>query len=208
MLVYSTCDKPYVEKCKALGWDNDTTQKYLDYRTKRSRTVSRGRTAFKDSTQNKVYTAEFKYHKTYGYGIKFKTIEECDKYVQRVTKSKLWLELSGGDGRKVITVSKNKCRRWAGRAWGSHIDLAPSGYNQYVILHELAHCSGNMHHDVSFRQDLIKLISRFIGRKEAKHLKKCFLSDGLKMTIKSTVKNPLDWLASYNKMAAMRAKRS
>ena len=202
-MIYRTCDKPYLEFCRELGWDDSTTQKYLDYRSKRSSTIRRGRTAYKDSTQNKVYRSESKYHREYGYGQRYKTIEECEKYVKRITKSKLWKDIANG---KTISVSKNKCRRWAGRAWGSHIDLAPSGYNQYVILHELAHCSGNMHHDVSFRQDLVKLVSRFLGREQAKHLKQCFLSDGLKMTIKNTVKEPEVWLASYNKMAAMRRK--
>ena len=202
-MIYASSDRPYLEKCRALGWDDSITQKYLDYRSKRSSTIRRGRTAYKDSTQNKVYTAENKYHREYGYGQRYKTIEECEKYVKRITKSKLWKDIANG---KTISVSKNKCRRWAGRAWGSHIDLAPSGYNQYTILHELAHCSGNMHHDVSFRQDLVKLVSRFLGRKQAKHLKQCFLSDGLKMTIKNTVKEPEVWLASYNKMAAMRRK--
>jgi len=204
-MIYATSDRPYVEKCRALGWDDDTTQKYLNYRTKRSSTIRRGRTAFKDSNQSKVYKSEYKYHKTHGYGQKYKTIEECEKYVKRITKSKLWAELCGGD-RKVITVASFRARRWAGMAYGSHINLSVSGYNQYVILHELAHCCGNMHHDVSFRRDLVRLISRFLGREQAKHLKQCFLSDGLKMTIKSTVKEPEVWLASFNKMAAMRRK--
>ena len=204
-MIYRSCDKPFLIECRALGWDNDTIQKYLDYRSKRSDTVRRGRTAFKDSNQSKVYSAEFKYHKTHGYGKRFKTIEECEKYVKRITKSKLWAELCGGDA-KVITVDSFNARRWAGMAYGSHINLSASGYNQYVILHELAHCCGNMHHDVSFRRDLVRLVSRFLGREQAKTLKQCFLSDGLKMTIKNKIKSPQEWLASFNKMTAMRAK--
>ena len=204
-MIYASVDRPYYEFCKELGWDKPLIQKYLDYRMKRNSTIRRGRTAFKDSNQSKVYSAEFKYHKTHGYGKKFKTIEECEKYVKRVTKSKLWAELCGGD-RKVITVDSFNARRWAGMAYGSHINLSASGYNQYVILHELAHCCGNMHHDVSFRRDLVRFVSRFLGREQAKTLKQCFLSDGLKMTIKNKIKTPSEWLASYNKMAAMRAK--
>ena len=205
MFVYAASDKKYLDECRNLGWDNDMIQKYLDYRSKRSMTVRRGRTAFKDSNQSKVYKSEFKYHKQYGYGTKFTTIENCEKYVKRVTKSKLWRELCGGDA-KVITVSKFNARRWAGMAYGSHINLSVSGFNQYVILHELAHCCGNMHHDVSFRRDLVRLISRFIGREQAKYLKQCFLSDGLKMSRKQTVKEPLEWLASYLKLAQARTK--
>ena len=204
-MIYRSCDKPYVEMCRGYGWDNDTIQKYLDYRSKRSLNISRGRTAFKDSNMSRVYEAEAQYTYNMGNGKKFKTIDECEKYVKQVTKSKLWADLCGGD-RKVITVGNMNSRRWAGMAYGSHINLSIGGYNQYTILHELAHCCGNMHHDISFRRDLLKLVSRFLGRENAKSLKFAFKTHGLKMSMKSSVKEPLEWFASYNKMAAMRAK--
>jgi len=203
-MMYRANDKPIIDELREQGWEDHIIEKYLDYKRKRETTVRRGRTAYKDSTQSKVYASESKYRRKYGNGTRFKSIEECEKYVKRVTKSKLWKELANS---KHISVSKNKCRRWAGRAWGSHIDLAPSGYNQYTILHELAHCSGNMHHDISFRRDLVRLISRFVGREQAKYLKQCFLKDGLKMSLKQSVKTPEQWLASYNKMAIMRKNR-
>lgn len=206
MLFYNTESKPYVEKCKALGWDNSTIQKYLNYRMDRTRKVTRGRTAYKDSMQSRVYEAEAQYTYNMGNGKKFKTIEECEKYVKQVTKSKLWADLCGGDS-KVITVGTMGSRRWAGMAYGSHINLSIGGYNQYTILHELAHCCGNMHHDISFRRDLLKLVSRFLGRENAACLKKAFKTHGLKLSMKSSVKEPLEWFETYNRMAEMRARR-
>ena len=204
-MMYRASDKSIIDDLRDAGWRDYMIEKYLDYKHKRESTVRRGRTAYKDSTQSKVYTSESTYRRKYGNGTRFKSIEECEKYVKRVTKSKLWKELANG---KHISVSKNKCRRWAGRAWGSHIDLAPSGYNQYTILHELAHCCGNMHHDVSFRRDLVRLISRFVGSEQAKYLKQCFLSDGLKMSMKSSVKSPEAWLRQYYKLEEMRAAKA
>ena len=209
MFVYTSGDKKYVEMCRGYGWDNSTIQKYLDYRMKRTMAVRRGRTAFKDSMQSRVYEAESQYSYHMGYGVKFKTIEECEKYVNQVTKSKLWAELCSDMlvDRSVITVGSMGSRRWAGMAYGSHINLSVSGYNQYTILHELAHCCGNMHHDISFRRDLLKLVSRFLGRENAKCLKNAFKTHGLKLTMKRTVKEPLEWFATYNKMAEMRGRR-
>lgn len=204
MLVYSTGEKELVETLKQNRWEDTMIMKYLAYRQKRINTVRRGRTAYKDSMQSRVYEAETQYSHNCGEGERFKTIEECDRYVQRITKSKLWKELSGG---KSITVSSSAMRRYAGIAYGSHIKLAPSGFNQYTILHELAHCCGNMHHDVSFRQDLLKLVSRFIGRDNAKTLKFAFKTHGLKLSVKQSVKSPEQWLKQYNKMELMRAKR-
>ena len=63
-----------------------------------------------------------------------------------------------------------------------------------------------MHHDVGFRQDLVKLVSRFLGVKYAKQLKAEFKERKLKMSVSKNVLSPQDWLDNYNKMAAMRSK--
>lgn len=123
----------------------------------RTQTIRRGRSAFKDSMQSRVYEAEAQFHRNHGCGHKYKNITECEKYVKQVTKSKLWASLCGGD-RKVITVSNSSMRRYAGLAYGSHIKLAPSGYNQYTILHELAHGCGNMHHVLRVNPGIHKTI--------------------------------------------------
>jgi hypothetical protein len=63
-----------------------------------------------------------------------------------------------------------------------------------------------MHHDVGFRVDLVKLVSRFLGTQMAKDLKKEFRSRKLKMSVSQNIMSPLKWLEGYNRMAAMRDK--
>jgi len=205
-MYYNSSDAHYVDELRNAGWSDSVIQKYLDYRMDRKMTIRRGRSAFKDSMQSRVYEAEAQFHYNAGYGHKYKNITECEKYVKQVTKSKLWASLCGGD-RKVITVSNSSMRRYAGIAYGSHIKLAPSGYNQYTILHELAHCCGNMHHDISFRQDLLKLVSRFMGREQAKVLKKAFKTHGLKLSMKQSVKEPQVWLRQYERLTKVRQEK-
>jgi hypothetical protein len=79
--------------------------------------------------------------------------------------------------------------------------------NKWVVLHELAHTAGHMHHDVPFRQTLVKLISRFLGTEVAKELKRQFRARKVKMTVSQVIMSPEKWLDNYNKMAALRAKR-
>jgi hypothetical protein len=61
-----------------------------------------------------------------------------------------------------------------------------------------------MHHDVSFRQTLIKLVSRFMGVAAAKALKGEFKKAGLKMSVRSKILSPEAWLDSVNKMKKLR----
>ena len=44
----------------------------------------------------------------------------------------------------------------------------------YTIIHEFAHLCGNMHHDIGFRRDVIKLASMFISKEFGNILKKQF----------------------------------
>ena len=98
--------------------------------------------------------------------------------------------------------------RIAGQATYGMVRLQPScGMTKWVVLHELAHTAGHMHHDVPFRQALVKLISRFLGTEVAKELKRQFRQRKVKMNVSQTIKSPEKWLQDYNKMAALRAKR-
>lgn len=206
MLFYTEGQKPYINKCKSLGWDNVTIQKYLSYRSGRDLKIVYGRTAFKDSMRSRVYEAESQYEYNVGHGVTFDTIEQCAQYVNKVTRSKLWAELCDGKA-KDIAVRHFDSNRWAGMAHGYYINLSSGGYNQYTILHELAHCCGNMHHDISFRRDLLRLVSRFLGRANAKVLKEAFKTHGLKTSMRQSIKEPIDWFESYNKMAKIRPRR-
>jgi hypothetical protein len=108
---------------------------------------------------------------------------------------------------RFMKASKNA--RVAGQASYFGVALRPNhGTNKYVIIHELAHTAGNMHHDVGFRQTLVKLVSRFLGVQMAKDLKKEFRSRKLKMSVSQNIMSPLKWLESYQRMENMRSKRS
>jgi hypothetical protein len=68
----------------------------------------------------------------------------------------------------------------------------------------MAHCAGNMHHDTQFRIDLLKLVSRFIGKEQAAHLKACFKEKKLKLTINKNVMNPDAWMKMKIRMEKAR----
>lgn len=188
-----------------LGWDE--AHQYSNYVGKKNRVKKTGKTANKDSSRSKVYQAEWKFQDTYDTEGSM-SFEQAVKYVDRVTKSKLWKELN--DGPKEIFVEMMKEMKYAataGRAYGYKIQLAPKHATKYVILHELAHCAGFMHHDIGFRQTIVKLVSRFMGVQAAKALKNEFKANGLKMTIKNKILGPLEWMAAKEKMSRLREKR-
>ena len=184
--------------------DYDDAVKYGQYVERKSQQKKTGRTANKDSSKSKVYQAEWKFQASYDQDAPLTEIEAI-KYVSRVTKSKLWKELAGG---KEIYVRMMKDMGHhaavAGRAYGRSIQLAPRHSTKYTILHELAHCAGCMHHDVTFRQTLVKLVSRFMGVAASKALKNEFKAMGLKMSVRTKILSPLEWLESKNKMKKLR----
>lgn len=208
MLIYSSNQKNLVEALKKDHWHNDLIQKYLDYTQSKQRVIKTGRTAWNDSGKSKTYKAEWKFQAKFKYDIvDFDNAKEAQKYMKRILKSKLWAELCGGDAR-IPTLDVISFRgRTAGRAYGYKIELcAMNGMDAYTLLHEMAHCAGHMHHDVSFRQCILRLTSRFIGVEAAKFLKKCFKEQGLKMSVRQGLKSPEEWLVGYQRLAAAREK--
>jgi hypothetical protein len=167
-----------------VGMSDELAVKYSAYYAKKTKMKKTGRTANKDSSQ-----------------------KEVQKFFKRVVNSKTYEKLRGDTTKPDLSFMKDMggYSRTAGRAWRHNVTLSPStGMNKYVVLHELAHTTGNMHHDVSFRQDLIKLVSRFLGVDCAKGLKKEFKEKKLKMTISQNIMSPLKWLENYNKMMKVR----
>ncbi|NDH48956.1 MAG: hypothetical protein EBY41_00125 [Proteobacteria bacterium] len=204
---------PTVRKAMDAGLPYDMAWKYNEYVQRKERTIKRGRSAFKDSSQSKVYRAESAFQICWekaGYEWPVLDKKQVEKKLASILKSKLWQEIAGG---KKITLSWKKdmgdrSAYW-GMAWPGHIQLCPRyGATLHVLLHELAHCAGNPHHDVTFRQDYVKLVSRFWGREAASLLKICFKEAGLKMSIKKNIKTPEQWYASYLKMKKLRAANS
>jgi hypothetical protein len=212
MFWFASSDSAFVANYRSKGWSDEMIRKYLDYRTKRERTIERGRAAFKDSEKSKLYNAEWAWEGRMNAKKmevrKFANYDEAEKRLKAITGSKLWKELTANKGHKKVELigKKNVANAaTAGVSWGHKIQLDPNhGMDERVLIHELAHSAGNMHHGLSFRLDHIKLVSRFMGREAAKMLKQAYRDFGLKMNMKQKVKTPDEWLTSYNKMMRIR----
>ena len=176
----------------------------------------------KDSERLKTYKAEWAFQSKLDYTRGFVTIEDAQKYVDKVTKSKtytkLWLDAYESRknkdygailrGTKVSVASKKRNGSGvAGMAYvnENHIVLdTKTGMNQYTILHELAHCIGHVHHGRSFRKDLLSLVARFMGRHEADLLKAEFKKSKLACGNPRKPMSFEQWVAAKNRMEKMR----
>ena len=223
MLCYNSDQRPVVKALQGENWDNEEIQKYLDYLNRKRMLINTGRKHGKysrDSDRSKVYNAEFKYESRYGMGLQFANIAMAQKYCDKILGSATWKKMSKGRVSENLAISLGTMRgsRIAGRAWGPsywghHIELnttrglddLPIGLNQYVLFHELAHCGGNMHHDTEFRIDLLKLVSRFIGKEQATYLKKCFKEKKLKLSINKKVMAPDQWRKMSQRISKARS---
>jgi hypothetical protein len=192
---------------------HDLAMKYADYWSKKQKAIKTGRlqNSYVDSGRNKVYKSEWATEAKFPEVKKSMTEKEITKFFKRVVKSKTYQTLSEkGNSNPKLEFMKtvNYNARIAGQATYGKIRLQPScGMNKWVVLHELAHTAGHMHHDVPFRQTLVKLISRFLGTEVAKELKRQFRARKVKMTVSQVIMSPEKWLDNYNKMTALRAKR-
>jgi N-acyl-L-homoserine lactone synthetase len=96
----------------------------------------------------------------------------------------------------------------AGQAtWYGSMRLAETNC-PYTIVHEFAHLCGNMHHDIGFRRDVIKLSSRFLGTEFAKMLKGQFKKSKLKVTVSQHIMTPEKWIESVMRMEKIRMEKS
>jgi len=152
---------------------------YKTYLLKHDRKQNKGEVG-NDTEKTKTYRAEWKFQGSYK-GIKdFGNITEAQKYADKVCKSKTWKKLRDEKGRRpnevdVVAKKRSTGRNTAGWASGNRITLDMlAGLDEYTLLHEMAHCLGNWHHGRSFRRDLLKLVSRFMGTDAAKALKASF----------------------------------
>ena len=173
--------------------------------------------AGKDSERSKTYPAEWRFNGKFGHGIVFKSIDEVRKYVNKVTGSKtyekLWLENEGWrrSPNTKVSVAAKLNHNGEGIAGRAHIRESKivldtvCGFNEYTVLHELAHCLGHNHHGRSFRRDLVKLVSRFMGKEAGKGLKKEFKAFKLAF---GEPRKPLSfekWVEAKNRMEKARA---
>lgn len=201
-----------VDELLSWDWTLEEVKKYDEYLLRFSRVKRRGRSAYKDSEKTKVYSAEstflHEYYKIGGVNKNFKDYDEVLRVMNNIISSKTWSKLSGSRNVRLVQKRDMGMRsRTAGVATWGQITLCPtSGFNMYVLLHELAHVAGHMHHDLSFRQTLVKLVSRFMSAKAGDLLKKTFRSSGLRMHRKTTTMTAQQWVRTYRRMAAVRTK--
>ena len=191
---------------------NDLANKYANYVGKKLKQQKTGRlqNSYVDSGRNKVYKSEWATERKFPEAKQSMTEKEVAKFFKRVVKSKTYQSLvtQRGQSDPALRIMRNSGNaRVAGQASYRGVALHPScGMNKWVVLHELAHTAGHMHHDLPFRQTLVKLISRFLGTDVAKELKRQFRANKVKMSVSQTIKSPEKWLEDYYKMAQLRAK--
>ena len=210
---------------------HDYANKYANYFAKKQKTIKSGKSSFRDSGRQKTYNAEFKAIREYKNitleeskrGVdeekrkaQFKTLnwKQTQKYFNKIAKSKTYQKLcenriGSNGGHKNPTLVKKVFRgATAGRAcWNGVMELQENNC-PYTIIHEFAHLCGNMHHDIGFRRDVIKLATMFLGKDFGKRLKKEFKDAKLKITTGSHVMSPEQWIASVMRMEKIRESKS
>jgi len=219
MRLVKPCDLPesyesQFYELESQGVDQNLLIQWADYVSKKSWNNLRGRTtdAHRDSFKTKVYKSEWEFEriwKSVGEWKTFKDGKEAQKYTNKILKSKTWEKIKSrlcfADA-GVHVSSKKLGGRIAGTAYMDRIILNEEvGMNEYTLLHELAHVAGYMHHDLSFRQALIALVSRFMGREAAKILKACFKKQGLQMKRSTKIMDFEQWVKMKERMDKARA---
>jgi len=195
---------------------HDYANKYANYWSKKQKVIKTGKANFKDSGRQKTYNAEFaaiaEYRNKYPNDVKFKRLnwKQSQKYFKKIAKSKTYQDLCKKEdasryGRLDPQLELAHFRgRTAGQAtWYGTMRLQESNC-PYTIIHEFAHLCGNMHHDIGFRRDVIKLSSRFLGTEFAKMLKGQFKKAKLKVTVSQHIMTPEKWIESVMRMEKIR----
>jgi len=212
--MYNSSTDAYQAAAKIMS--HDYANKYANYWSKKQKVIKTGKANFKDSGRQKTYNAEFaaiaEYRNKYPNDVKFKRLnwKQSQKYFKKIAKSKTYQDLCKKEdasryGRLDPQLELAHFRgRTAGQAtWYGTMRLQESNC-PYTIIHEFAHLCGNMHHDIGFRRDVIKLSSRFLGTEFAKMLKGQFKKAKLKVTVSQHIMTPEKWIESVMRMEKIR----
>ena len=162
----------------------DSSDPYHQYLRRHKKKHSMARFTSRDTESGKLYKAEWAIEsklKNCSKNISFDTIEDVEKVLKRIIKSNTWSKLTK---RRNIYVGfkKKNGRGFAGRAFGGYIELdRKNGNSLYVLLHELAHEAGAMHHGRTFRNNLLALVGAFLGSEIKRALTKEFRKRNLKI---------------------------
>ena len=225
--MFNNSTDAYQGALKIMG--HDYANKYANYWSKKNKTIKSGKANFKDSGRQKTYNAEFQAIREYKNitleeskrgvdedkrRVQFKKLnwKETVKYCKKIAKSKTYKKLcentiGSSKGKLNVTIEKANFRHaTAGQAtWYGAIRLKEVNC-PYTIIHEFAHLCGNMHHDIGFRRDVIKLASVFIGKEFGNELKKQFKDAKLKITTGNHIMSPDKWIESVVRMEKIRNK--
>ena len=217
-MTFTNSTDAYQGALKIMG--HNYANKYANYWTKKNKTIKSGKANFKDSGRQKTYNAEFaalaEYRKLYPNNKKTAILnwKGTEKLFKKIAKSKTYHKLcdnkigSNGGHKNPTLVKKTFRGATAGRAcWNGVMELQEVNC-PYTIIHEFAHLCGNMHHDIGFRRDVIKLASVFIGKQFGNQLKKEFKAAKLKITTGSHIMSPEQWIASVMRMEKIRERNS
>ena len=217
-MTFTNSTDAYQDASKIMS--HEYANKYANYWSKKNKTIKSGKANFKDSGRQKTYNAEFKalreYKGMYPNDARFKFLDwkGSQKLFKKIAKSATYKKLCEnevGSTKKSTNCSlvKKKFRgATAGRAtWYGAMELQENNC-PYTIIHEFAHLCGNMHHDIGFRRDVIKLASMFISKEFGMILKKCFKEAKLKITTGSHIMSPEQWIAAVMRMEKIRESKS
>ena len=212
--MFNSSTDAYQGAIKIMG--HDYANKYANYWSKKNKTIKSGKANFKDSGRQKTYNAEFRalraYKDKYPNDARFKFLDwkGSQKLFKKIAKSATYQKLcenqvGSNGGHKDPTLQKAAFRgATAGQAtWYGAMRLKEINC-PYTIVHEFAHLCGNMHHDIGFRRDVLKLSSRFLGTEFAGMLKQRFKDAKLKITTGSHIMSPEQWIASVMRMEKIR----
>jgi len=193
--------------------DNKFINKYAIYFEEKSRKLDTGRLQKSDRGRQKVYKSEGTVTRMYPVYSRNLSVEDCHKFFNKVVKSDTYKSLvSKNKGVLNPTLRFMKPIQNSKVAGSARLDVVSLrtglGCNKYTILHELAHTSGNRHHDLSFRVTLIELVKKFFGKDMSDDLKKTFKSNGLQMRMNTKIKTPSEWLKLNKNMSGIRNKKN
>ena len=209
MICYPTSMSDQVDQWRNAGYETNLIQGYIDYLQKQKMVHNKG-TYGKDSEKTKTYKCEWAFQREYQVK-QFDTVRQAQKRCDQITKSALWAKLRDEKDRNIYPISvnpkqRNTGRNTAGWARGNTITLdLICGLDEYTLIHEMAHCLGNWHHGRSFRRDLLKLVSRFMGRDAATILKSKFKEKKLACGEPRKPMGFEQWVEAKKRMSKMRS---
>ena len=188
--------------------------RYETYLLKHKAKQNRGAKYSRDTEKLKTYKSEWSFQSRAEIP-DFKNLTDAQNFANKLYKSKTWIKLWQKSveedvgkifsGQPQVVGMSRRSKTMSGYTNGTTVTLCPTtGMNKYVLLHELAHCLGHMHHGRSFRQCVLSLVGAFMGAKEKKILKEEFKKKKLACGEPRKPMSYENWVASVRRMEKVR----